>query len=310
MKKVLIMWIGQLVSQFGTGLTKFGISVWVYETTGSTLSFAVTLCAAAIPGAILSPIAGVVVDRIDRRLLLVGTDLIAVIGTAALLAAQHWFSLQIWYIYIFLAVMSSAGTFQVPAFKALIPMMVSGKELEKINGMQKFGQGFKKIAAPAVAGTLFTMWGLGSLLLIDIITFSAGILPLLVMSLPQLDRSDDQKVTISHIVSELVRVSKFIVARKPLVYALGLVTWTAFLVQFLQATFQPLVLDLSSAAHLGKIISISGAASLASGLILGVLGGPDNRGRAVGIGMAVIALGVALIGARPGFRRSRLPVRS
>jgi MFS family permease len=109
-----LVWFGQLVSLTGSGLTEFALGVWVFQRTGSPVQFALTVLFVSLPRILLSPLAGTLVDRWDRRLAMLLSDLgsgLCTLAVALLLFANR---LQIGHVYLLVAISSAFGTFQRP----------------------------------------------------------------------------------------------------------------------------------------------------------------------------------------------------
>jgi sugar phosphate permease len=116
MQTFFVVWIGQAVSLLGSSMTGFAMGVWIFQQTGSAASFSITLLLNMLPKAIISPMAGVLADRFERRKIMILTDLSA--GIATILAVILFASgnLSIWHIYLLTAVNATASAFQGPAF--------------------------------------------------------------------------------------------------------------------------------------------------------------------------------------------------
>jgi MFS family permease len=124
MRAFLVLWIGQLVSAVGTGLGSFTLGVWVYEKTGSATSFALMAFTAGTTALLLSPLAGSLADRWDRRRLLMLSDLGSALTTLAMAALLFSGRMQPWHVYPVVALMVGFGVFQGPALLASISLLV------------------------------------------------------------------------------------------------------------------------------------------------------------------------------------------
>jgi MFS family permease len=111
-----IVWAGQLVSVLASSMTQFALTIWAYQETGSALALGAVNTFFLIPFLLLSPIAGAMVDRYDRKLMMMVSDLTAVLATAALLIIHASGQLQIWHLYIAAVVNGLGSTFQWPAY--------------------------------------------------------------------------------------------------------------------------------------------------------------------------------------------------
>jgi len=119
-----LLWLGQFVTILGSGLTAFSLGVWTYEKTGSVTEFGlVTLCAVA-PLVLLAPLAGVLVDRWDRRRVMIASDTLAALSTLSLVLLHGNGQLQLWHVYLGVCVTSVASAFQESAFSAATTLLV------------------------------------------------------------------------------------------------------------------------------------------------------------------------------------------
>jgi MFS transporter, DHA3 family, macrolide efflux protein len=118
MSLFILIWFGQLVSLIGSGLTSFALGVWVYQRTGSVTQFSLIYLFALLPGILISPVAGALVDRWNRRWCMILSDScggLCTVAIAFLLAIGH---LEIWHIYLIACLYSVFRAFQLPAYSA------------------------------------------------------------------------------------------------------------------------------------------------------------------------------------------------
>src|SRR3954447_26733128 len=143
-----LIWLGQLVSLIGSGLTEFGIGIWVYQRSGSATEFALIAFFATLPQVLVSPLAGALVDRWDRRWVMIGSDCGAALSalTVALLAWSG--TLQVWQIYLAVLVTSSCVAFQFPAYASVMTQLVPQQHLGRANGLIGLAWSVQLIAAP------------------------------------------------------------------------------------------------------------------------------------------------------------------
>jgi MFS family permease len=129
MRTFFVIWSGQLVSTIGSGLTGFALGVWIYQETGSVTLFAMNMLAFAIPNLLVSPIAGVVVDRWDRRWVMILSDTGAGLATLSIAILYLTGNLQVWNIILATAVNAAFSTFQWPAYSAVTTLLVPKEQL-------------------------------------------------------------------------------------------------------------------------------------------------------------------------------------
>ncbi|MEQ8675643.1 MAG: MFS transporter [Aggregatilineales bacterium] len=185
MRTFVIIWFGGLVSLTGTSMTSFALITWAYSITGQATTLALLLFAGRILQVIVSPFAGVVVDRYDRRLIMFYSDLGSGILTSLVLILYVNGSLEIWHLYGVQALNGILSAFQRPAYTASISLMVPRKHLSRANGMRSLAVEGSSILAPFLAGVLIVTLGMASVMIVDIITFLIAAYTLYIVRIPQ-----------------------------------------------------------------------------------------------------------------------------
>jgi len=154
MRTFLVVWAGQLVSVLGSGLTYFGVAIFVYVETESVTNLALIVLAGSLPAILVGPFAGTLVDRMERRVVMMAADSAA--GLASLILALLWLSgrLEIWQIMVTSAVGSTANAFQQPAYLASLPLLVPKEHLNRANGLTQANEALSIVLTPLFAGVL------------------------------------------------------------------------------------------------------------------------------------------------------------
>ena len=180
-----VIWFGQLVSTLGSGLTGFALGVWIYQETGSTTLFALNLLAYAVPNLVVSPFAGALVDRWDRRRIMILSDTGA--GLSTVMVALLYFSgqLEVWHVFLLTAINSAFTTFQWPAYSAVTTLLVPKAQLGRASGMVQIGEAISALASPAIAGVLFVTVGIQGVVMVDFVSYAIAVLTLLVVHVPR-----------------------------------------------------------------------------------------------------------------------------
>jgi MFS family permease len=191
MRTFLLIWLGQLFSILGSGLSSFALGVWIYQQTGQATPFALTVLFGSLPRLLVMPFAGSLADRWNRRLIMILADTGAALGTVALAVLLFFGDLQVWHIYIIVVFSSMFSAFQEPAYMASVTMLVPKKDFGRANGMMQMGQAIGSIITPLLAGILFVSIGLQGIILIDLGTFFVAVTPLLLVRIPQPKLSDE-----------------------------------------------------------------------------------------------------------------------
>src|SRR5512143_2299299 len=130
-----LIWFGQTISLLGSGLTSFALGIWVYQTTGEVTSYALIALFTVIVTLLLSPISGALVDRWDYRTVMLVSDAASALTTLAIAALFYTSRLELWQIYVSVAMNAGFATFQQPAYTALISRLVPSKQLGRASGM-------------------------------------------------------------------------------------------------------------------------------------------------------------------------------
>lgn len=297
-KTFILVWFGQVISLLGSGLTRFALGVWVFRETGSVTYFALIALFGFLPGILMSPIAGVLVDRWSRRKTMMLSDL----GSGCLtlvVAALLWSgNLAVWHIYILVGAAAIFESFQWPAYFAAMSLLVPERHLGRANGMVQLGQSAAEIAAPLMAGFLVLAIGLEGIILIDCATFLFAVSTLSMVRFAEPPRDAAPKAS-SSIWAEAAVGWHYIRARHGLLALLLLFTALNFSNSFAIVLLTPMVLVFSNATMLGIILSVSGGGMLAGSLVLTAWGGPRKRIRGV-LGFALLfGLGMCIQGAQP-----------
>ncbi|MFC0006732.1 MFS transporter [Micromonospora siamensis] len=169
-----LIWAGQATSLIGSAMTAFGVGVWIFARTGSPTAFATLILAASLPGLLALPVAGVVVDRFDRRRVMLLSDLGTATGPLVLLILHTAGALQLWHLYVMAAVSSVFKAFQWPAFSSLVPQLVAKDKLSQANGRVGMAEAVGMVFGDLLGGALYAVLGLRGLLLVDLVTFAVA----------------------------------------------------------------------------------------------------------------------------------------
>ncbi|MEG3972229.1 MULTISPECIES: MFS transporter [unclassified Microcoleus] len=180
----LIVWFGQLISLIGSSLTSFALGVWVYQRTGSVTQFSLILLSAMLPSILISPVAGALVDRWNRRWCMILSDSGAGITTVAMALLLATGNLEIWHIYLAVSLSSVCKAFQLPAYTASTSLLVPKEHLPRASGMVQSGEACAQLISPLLAGFLLGIVQLEGVILIDFATFLFALTTLLFVRFP------------------------------------------------------------------------------------------------------------------------------
>jgi DHA3 family macrolide efflux protein-like MFS transporter len=297
----VIVWFGQLISVVGSGLTSFALGVWVFQRTGSATQFALIGLSAVLPRVLISPLAGVVVDRWDRRRLMILSDAGAGFSTLILVFLLATNQLDTWHIYLIAAVNAAVSAVQWPAYAATTTLLVPKEHLGRANGMVQFGQAAAEILAPALAGIFIQTVRLEGVILIDFATFLFAVATLSIVRFPRPAANGRDEVGHASLGQDITLGWKYIAARPGLLGLLIFFAVVNLLWGVVGALITPMILGFTSSQTLGFLISVAGVGMLTGSLAMGLWGGPKRRINGV-LGFEFLS-GVCfvLMGLRPSF---------
>ncbi|WP_239514415.1 non-ribosomal peptide synthetase/MFS transporter [Streptosporangium sp. 'caverna'] len=277
---------GQLVSIIGSSLTEFAVPIWIYQTTGSVASFALFAVLALVPGLLVAPFAGAIVDRMDRRRVMLAGD-IGAAGSQLVLGVLLWTgNLEVWHVYLPLVMLSVALTFQRLAYGSAVAQLVPKRFLGHANGVVQMVNSSSQLLVPLIAVGLMATIGLEGIVLFDVASYGIAIGTLLLVRFP-VTMAWRRRETLLAEIAEGFRYSwgnpGF---RAMLFFFAGLNVFLSPL--FLMVT--PLVLSFATLDDTGRVAFASGAAGFLGGLIMSLWGGP-RRLRMRGVLLCTLALG-------------------
>jgi DHA3 family macrolide efflux protein-like MFS transporter len=194
-RDVWILMCGQLVSIVGDGVAAVAVLWWVLEATGSVALMASVAAVTAAVGVTASPFAGVVVDRLDRRRVMIAADIVraSCYGALALVAAGG--RLPLWAVFSLLSAARLAGSLFSPALGASLPRMVGSDELQQVNGAYSLAQGGGQILGMALGGVLVASAGAAAALGADALSFVASFATLALVAIPAVARTSGGRPT-------------------------------------------------------------------------------------------------------------------
>ena len=277
MRTFFVIWSGQLVSTIGSGLTGFALGVWIYQETGSVTMFALNMLAFAIPNLVVSPFAGALVDRYDRRWVMILSDTGAGLATLSIAILYMTDNLAVWNIILATAFNSAFSTFQWPAYSAVTTLLVPKDQLGRAGGMVQIGEAISQLLAPAAAGALFVTTGLGGVIAIDFVTYFFAVLTLLFVRVPSPERSQAGVEGQGSIWKEAMLGWTYISARAGLLGLLLVFAAFNFVSGLIFPLLMPMIMDMTSVAMLGYLASIVGIGMLVGTLLMSAWGGPKRR---------------------------------
>jgi len=277
MKTFLVIWFGQLSSMIGSGLIGFALAVWIFEQTGQATPFALTGLFAILPRVLLSPFAGALTDRWNRKKIMVISDSLSGVVTLVTAILLLTGQMEVWTVYLISFMGSVFASFQQPAYMASIVMLVSKDQLTRANSMVQMGQAIGDILTPILAGVLFTTVGMEGIIIIDVFTYLLAITTLIIVHIPQPEtQAGDGDGTFS-VLKDVAFGWRYLVERRGLLGLLFFFAVVNFTANISSALIGPLVLSFGTPTSLGAAQTVMGVGMLAGSLLMSIWGGPKNR---------------------------------
>lgn len=300
MRSFFVIWVGQVISVIGSDLTGFALGVWVYQRTGSVTQFTLIVICTVAPGILLSPLVGALVDRWDRRSIMILSNVASGVSTLVIALLFLLGSLQLWHIWILMAAISTSTAFLLPSYSASIALIVPLRHLGRASGLVQFGQAAAEIVSPLLAGFLLLTIQMHGVLLIDFVSYLVAIATLLFVPIPRVEVNPVRNATDkSSLLREVAYGWAYIKERPGLLGLMIFFAMTNFTLGMSNVLTAPLLLSFASPAVYGTVVSTAGIGLLLGSTLMGVWGGPQRR--IYGVFSYGLILGGALIleGLRP-----------
>ncbi len=279
LRPFMVIFAGQAFSLFGSRLVQFALVWWITETTGlaSTLAFASIV--AMLPQVLLGPFAGALVDRWNRKTVMMVSDSFIALVVVALAFLYGTGAIQLWHVFLAMFTRSLGGAFQWPAMQATTTMMVDRESLSRVAGMNQSLQGLAVIVAPPLGAFLMQVIPIQTILLIDVATAVLAVGSLFFIKVPQPSREVTEVLGLKTVLSDMREGAVFVWRWKGLRIIMGM----SMLINFLMNpafSLLPLVVTNhfnGGAIELGWLQSANGVGMIAGGLLLGAWGGFKKR---------------------------------
>jgi DHA3 family macrolide efflux protein-like MFS transporter len=292
------IWTGQAFSLLGSQLVHFALVWWLTLETDSATVLATASLLGALPQVFIGPLAGALVDRWNRRAVMLAADTLIAVATLGLIALAWTGLMQPWHIYLLMFIRSTGGTFHWPAMQASTPLMVPEEQLSRVQGMNQALNGGMNIVAPALGAVLVGLLPLHLVLAIDVGTALLAVLPLFFVSVPQPQKAEGEELTVAQ---DMVGGLRYVLSWRGLTAVLIL----AALLNFLSApsySLMPLLVTRhfgGEAAQMGTMQSALGVGLLLGGLALSAWGGFRSKLLTSMAGLLGSSIGHAMVGLAP-----------
>ena len=302
MRPFFTIWTGQVFSLLGSELVQFALVWWLTTTTGSATVLALATMMAVLPRVFVSPIAGALIDRWNRRWIMMAADGLSALAVVALGALFALDAVQVWHIYTLMFIRSACAAFHWPAMQASISLMVPEKHLSRVAGLNQALQGLGLIAAPPVGALLLQVLPMQGILAVDVVTALLAIAPLVFIQVPQPERTADAgKASDASVVADLREGLRFLRKWPAMMVIVGIAMVVNLLI-YPAMSLQPLLVAEhfgGNALQLAWMQSAFGVGMVTGGITLGIWGGFKRRAVTGLLALALNGVGLAVVGLAP-----------
>lgn len=290
-KKFLLLWGGEFISSIGSGLTSFGLSVYVFQKTGSAGSTALVALLAFLPVLLLSPVAGVLADRYDRCLLMMLGDGMSGLGLVYIMVCMFMGEAQVYQICIGVFISAVFSSLLEPSYRATVTDMLTQDEYSKASGMMSLAGSARYLISPMLAGLILGVSDVKLLLILDICTF---ILTVICTAVVRRSRFSKHTQTNESFISSFKVGWKAITEKKGIFLLIIISSVITCFMGSIQILVEPMILDFESSRVLGIAETVCASGMLVSSILIGIVGIKRNFTRVLSISLALC--GLAMIG--------------
>lgn len=289
--RFLLLWAGELVSSVGSGLTSFGLGVYVFRQAGSAADMALVTLLAFLPTLLLSVPAGVLADRYDRRLLMMVGDGFSALGILYIFLCMQSGRASLTQICIGVTVSSVFSSLLEPAYRATVSDLLEQEDYSKASGLVSLAGSARYLISPLLAGILLTVSDIRLLLILDMVTFFLTVICTGVVRRGLASKTAERNEAFFMLLKEGWQA----MTEKQGVFLLILLAsvMTCFMGAF-QILAEPMILAFSDSATLGICETVCASGMLFSSLFLGIRG--IRKGYVKTLSLSLVIAGAAMVG--------------
>ncbi len=290
LKPYLLLWGTQSLSSLGSAMTGYALILWLYRQSGSALETAMLSICSYAPYVLVSIFAGALSDRWNKKRTMLVCDLLAAASTVAVLILLKNGLLAPWHMYVLNAINGLMNTVQQPASDVASTLLVPPEYYQKTSGLRSFSSSLNTILHPVIASALFGFFGMGMVIAVDLATFAIAFATLLFfIQIPEgstEDKPREKLLAAAKSGLDWLRANRLI---------LNLILFLAFInlvASAYNAALPAMLLSRENGGEtvLGLVNAVTGAASLAGGIVAALLPTPKNRLRVI-CGALMLSMG-------------------
>lgn len=294
MKNFMTIWIGELISSIGSGMTGFAVSIYVYQLSGSATLVSIAALLAFLPTILLSPVGGVLADRYDRRLLMMVGDSFSVIGLLFIFISIQTGQGGVLPVFIGVTISSVFVALLEPAYRSTVTDLLSEEEYARASGLVQIAANSKYLISPFIAGLILSVSDIKTILILDMATFFVTVSTIASVrkNIPVVKTNQSNL----NFFSEIKEGMKSITSDKGVSSLIALMALVCFFMGFIQTLMAPMVLAIADAKTLGIMESVSAFGMLIGSIVIGILNIKKGYSRILVISLIAAGIFMALTG--------------
>lgn len=290
----MVIWMGQLISSIGSGMTSFAVAIYVYQITGSATWVSVAALLAYLPTILLNPIGGIFADRFDRRIMMILGDSFSAIGLLFIFICIHTGHTGVMPVLIGITVSSIFVALLEPAYKATVTDLLTEEEYAKASGLVQIAGSSKYLISPFIAGLILSVSDIRAILIIDMATIFVTVSA--VASVRKSIKDTKTNKDKFNLFSEFKGGIKSITDDKAVSSLVFLMAFMCFFIAFIQTLMTPMILSFADTKTLGIMESVSAVGMLIGSIIIGILNIKRNYLRILRISLISAGFFMAMTG--------------
>lgn len=280
-----LLWSTQSLSQLGSAITAFALTLWLYEKTGSALSTAGLRICTYVPYIVMSIFAGALSDKFEKKKTMLVCDLLAAVSTIAVFILYKTDTLDVWHLYLINAISGLMNTVQQPASEVAYTLITPKEYYQKTSGLQSLSRSLVTIGNPVIASALYGLAGLDAAIAVDLLTFAVAFLTLSsLVRIPEPESRQNETQGVLQLAKEGIQYLK----SNPLIlYVILFMAGVNLIASAFDAVLPAFIIPNPRGGNyvLGIVTSFSGIAMVVGSLFATVMGKPKDRVKVIYLSM-------------------------
>ena len=285
LKDFYLLWSTQALSQLGSAVTSFALTLWLYEKTGSALHTAMLTICTYVPYVLVSIFAGALTDKWDKKKTMLVCDVFTALGTVAIFLLIRRNMLQEWHIYIINALIGLMNTVQEPASEVAVTLVTPKEYYQKTSGLKSFSRSLISIMNPVIATAMYSLAGMNVVIAFDLITFAAAFLALLIfIEIPEYSPESGEEEPLLEAVRKGFRCLN---ENRVVLWLILFLAGVNLVASTFDAILPAFIIPQPTGGEkvLGAVTSTAGIAMLAGSIIVSAMPAPEDRIRMILLSM-------------------------